>query len=103
MTPDKENVMEQIFHALGQGKNIFLIGEYGSGKTVMSMEIIRTILEHQEVYSYSPLWFKFCDRTMNLTDANIDNMAEEFLKNGLKQYESFPNDLTMRAQNINNT
>lgn len=93
-----DNVSEQIFERLGKNQNIFLIGEYGSGKTFMTYYIIRKIWEHQEVYPYFPLWFKLSDRSMKLTYENIEDAARGFLEDGLKQYAGFPTDLTKKGR-----
>ena len=94
-TPEGENIVEQIFQKLDNNQSVFLIGEYGSGKTFMTYHIVRTILEHQDIYTYYPLWFQLGNQSFPLTRDNIAEAAKVFVKEGLNQYKNLPSDLTM--------
>lgn len=93
-----DNVSELIFEKLGKNQNIFLVGEYGSGKTFMTYYIICESVEHKEVYPYFPLLFKLSDCSMELTYENIEIASKIFLKEGLKRYTDFPIDLSMKRR-----
>lgn len=93
-----DDVSDQIFEKLKKNQNVFLIGEYGSGKTFMTYFIVRTILAHQEVYPFFPLWFKLSARSGELTYENIETEAKAFVEDGLKQYANFPIDLIMKGR-----
>lgn len=88
-TQQGENILEQIFERLSRRQNIFLVGEYGTGKTFMTYRLIGSILKQQEVYPYLPLWFKLSDRIQNLTYHHIDEEAAKFTEEKLGVYDEF--------------
>lgn len=88
-TVQGEIVSEKIFETLEKNQSIFLIGEYGSGKTCMTHYIVRTIQEHQEVYPYIPLWLKLSNRSQKLTSENLEEVAMAFVNDAESLYSSF--------------
>lgn len=84
-----ESILEQIFVRLSHRQNIFLVGEYGTGKTFMTYRLVRRVLTEQKAYPYLPLWFKLSDRIQNLTQNNIEEEADKFVEERLGMYDDF--------------
>ena len=85
-TIDEEDVLEKTLQKLGEGCSVFLIGEYGSGKTHMTYRIVKTILEHPDTYAFYPLWFRLIESSIELSDANMKSSAITFIQEGLKKH-----------------
>lgn len=95
-TIEGENAIEQIFRKLNNHTHggVFVVGEYGSGKTYLTYLLIKTILENPDQYAFYPLWLKLIDREIDLKCGNIEAEAEKFVNIGLKDYSNLPDDLS---------
>ena len=93
-TIEGEDALEQIFIKLNKqaDSGIFVIGEYGSGKTYLTYKLVRRILENPEQYLFYPLWFKLANGNINLNDGNVDAEADKFIETEIKNYENMPSD-----------
>lgn len=98
-TIDGEDVLEKLFHKLGEGNSVFLIGEYGSGKTYFTYLIVKTILEHQDMYAFSAFWFKLIESFIDLETDNMSKSAKDFIEKGLKKHLGFSNTSTYGSKN----
>lgn len=90
-TIDGEDVLEKLFQKLGEGNSVFLIGEYGSGKTYLTYLIVKTVLEHPDTYAFHPLWFKLIESFIDLETDNMGKCAINFIEQGLKKHLGFSN------------
>lgn len=88
-TLEGESILEQIFIRLSHRQNIFLVGEYGTGKTFMTYRLVYRALTQQKAYPYLPLWFKLSDRIRNLKHNNIEKEANNFVEEKLGMYDDF--------------
>lgn len=95
-TIEGENAIEQIFCKLNNHTHsgVFVVGEYGSGKTYLTYLLIKLILENPDQYAFYPLWFKLIDREIDLKHGNIDTEAKKFIKIGLEKYSNLPDDFS---------
>ncbi|MDO4171036.1 MAG: pentapeptide repeat-containing protein [Lachnospiraceae bacterium] len=95
-TIEGENAIEQIFCKLNNHTHggVFIVGEYGSGKTYLTYLLIKLILENPNQYAFYPLWFKLIDREIDLKCGNIEVEAERFINLGLKKYSNLPDDIS---------
>lgn len=95
-TIEGQNAIEQIFRELNNHTHggVFVVGEYGSGKTYLTYLLIKLILENPDQYAFYPLWFKLIDREIDLKHGNIEIEAEKFMKVGLEKYSDLPDDLS---------
>jgi hypothetical protein len=90
-----EDAIERIFSELKNHTHggVFVIGEYGSGKTYLTYRVVELILENPDQYAFYPLWFKLIDREIDLKNENIDKEAKKFIEVGLEKYIDIPNDI----------
>lgn len=91
-TVDGEDVLEKLLQKLGEGKSVFLIGEYGSGKTYLTYLLVKTILAHEEVYEFFPLWFKLIESSIDLGTNSVTTSVTKFIEEGMQKYSGYLGD-----------
>lgn len=99
-TVEGESAIEQIFSKLNNHTygGVFVVGEYGSGKTYLTYLLIKLILENPDQYAFYPFWFKLIDREIDLKYGSIEVEVEKFINMGLEKYSNLPTDLSFGGQ-----
>lgn len=84
-TADGDDILFTILQALANNRNIFLIGEYGSGKTYMTFHLIETILANPDEYAYCPFWFRLVEQEMGSV-SEYPQKAKTFIEEGFRSH-----------------
>lgn len=85
-TAEGEDIQQAILQSLSNEQHVFLVGEYGSGKTYMTHHLVETILANSEEYAYCPLWFRLVERKVCHEQEEIQNMAKAFVEDGINKH-----------------
>lgn len=84
-TADGKDIQQSILQALNNRLNVFLIGEYGCGKTCMTYHLVETILSNPAQYGFFPLWFQLVDQKACDT-SDFRYRADEFVAQGYNRH-----------------
>lgn len=92
-TIEGKDVLEEVFHRLDSkidNQGVFIIGEYGSGKTYLTYQIIKMILDKPDIYAFYPLWIKLGDSYICDKKEEMELAAKQFVREAMEKNPKLP-------------